>query len=147
MLRSGRIGAMRDIELYWTLLGLAAPWTVAVVDVDLKRQRVVVRVEAGPGPYPCPECGTTGTRYDSKPRHWRWMSSSATIRLSAAPHSQIIHTHPALTPPSRSPQPRCSSKKATRSSGGAHALGAYHTGPPVRQRIPTDTGGKGVPSS
>ncbi len=39
---------MRDIELYRTLLGLTAPWTVAGVDVDLKGQRVVVRVEARP---------------------------------------------------------------------------------------------------
>jgi hypothetical protein len=58
MLRSRRIGAMRDVELYRALLGLTAPWTVTGVDVDLKGQRVVVRVEAGPGPYPCPECGT-----------------------------------------------------------------------------------------
>ena len=45
---------MRDVELYRALLGLTAPWTVAGVDVDMKGQRVVVRVEAGPGPYPCP---------------------------------------------------------------------------------------------
>ena len=71
MLRSNlerRGGAMRDIELYRTLLGLTAPWTVAGVDVDLKGQRVVVRVETGPGPYACPECGTSAPRYDSKPR-------------------------------------------------------------------------------
>ena len=62
---------MRDVELYRALLGLTAPWTVAGVDVDMKGQRVVVRVEAGPGPYPCPECGTLTGRYDSKPRRWR----------------------------------------------------------------------------
>jgi len=44
---------MRDVELYRAILGLTAPWTVAGVDVDMKGQRVVVRVEAGPGPYPC----------------------------------------------------------------------------------------------
>src|SRR5712692_1904998 len=75
MLRSRRIGAMRDIELYRTLLGLTAPWTVAGVDVDLKGQRVVVRVEAGPGPYACPECGTSAPRYDSKPRRWRHLDT------------------------------------------------------------------------
>jgi hypothetical protein len=57
MLRSRRIGAMRDIELYRALLGLTAPWTVAGVDVDMPGQRVLVRVDAGSGPYPCPECG------------------------------------------------------------------------------------------
>jgi len=36
--------------------------------VDLTGQRVVVRVDAGPGPYPCPECGTLAPWYDSKPR-------------------------------------------------------------------------------
>jgi transposase len=66
---------MRDVELYRALLGLTAPWTVAGVDVDMKRQRVVVRVEAGPGPYPCPECGTPTGRYDSKPRRWRHLDT------------------------------------------------------------------------
>jgi len=68
---SGRIGAMRDVELYRALPGLTTPWTVANVDVDLKGQRVVVRVDAGPGPYPCPTCGTPAPRYDSKPRRSR----------------------------------------------------------------------------
>src|SRR5262245_17207280 len=75
MLRSRRIGAMRDVELYRALLGLTPPWTVADVEVDMKGQRVVVRVEAGPGPYPCPECGTAGRRYDSKPRRWRHLDT------------------------------------------------------------------------
>ena len=66
---------MRDIELYRALLGLTAPWTVAGVDVDMPGQRVVVRVDAGPGPYPCPECGTPGPRYDSKPRRWRHLDT------------------------------------------------------------------------
>jgi len=75
MLRSRRIGAMRDVELDRALLGLTAPWTVAGVDVDMRGQRVVVRVEAGPGPYPCPECGTPTGRYDSKPRRWRHLDT------------------------------------------------------------------------
>ena len=66
---------MRDIELYRALLGLTAPWTVAGVDVDMAGQRVVVRVDAGPGPYPCPECGTPGPRYDSKSRRWRHLDT------------------------------------------------------------------------
>jgi transposase len=66
---------MRDVELYRALLGLTAPWTVAGVDVDMKGQRVVVSVEAGPGPYPCPECGTPTGRYDSKRRRWRHLDT------------------------------------------------------------------------
>ena len=66
---------MRDVELYRALLGPTAPWTVAGVDVDMAGQRVVVRVEAGPGPYPCPECGTPTGRYDSKRRRWRHLDT------------------------------------------------------------------------
>ena len=64
MLRSRRIGAMRDIELYRALLGLTAPWPVPGGDVDMKGHRVVVLVEAESGPYPCPECGRPGPRYE-----------------------------------------------------------------------------------
>jgi len=66
---------MRDVELYRALLGVTAPWTVAGVDVDLTGQRVVVRVEAGAGPYPCPECGTSSRRYDGKRRRWRHLDT------------------------------------------------------------------------
>src|SRR5688572_25076494 len=64
MLRSGRIGAMRDVELYRALMGLSAWWTVASVGVDLTRQRIVVRVDAGAGSYLFPG-------YDRKARRWR----------------------------------------------------------------------------
>src|SRR6185436_7297758 len=91
MLRSRRIGAMRDIELYRAPLGLTAPWTVAGVEVDMPGQRVVVQVDAGPGPYPCPECGTPGPRYDSKPRRWRHVDTMQLIetempRVECATH-------------------------------------------------------------
>ncbi len=66
---------MRDIELYRAILGLTPPWTVLRVDLDVKGQRVTVRVDAGPGPYPCPECETAGPRYDSKPRRWRHLDT------------------------------------------------------------------------
>lgn len=73
MLRSslgGWIGAMRDIELYQAILGLGAPWRVVRVDLDVAGQRVVVRVDAGPRPFPCPACGAPQPRYDSKPPRW-----------------------------------------------------------------------------
>jgi transposase len=66
---------MRDVELYRTLLGLRLPWTVVSVDLDVKAQEVVVQVDAGPGPFPCPECGTPWPRYDSKPRRWRHLDT------------------------------------------------------------------------
>jgi transposase len=66
---------MRDIELYRAILGLSTPWTVTSVDLDVKGQQVVVRVEAGPGPFPCPECETAVPRYDSKARRWRHLDT------------------------------------------------------------------------
>ena len=66
---------MRDIELYRAILGLTAPWTVLSVDLDVKSQRVTVRVDAGPGPFACVECQTLGPRYDSKPRRWRHLDT------------------------------------------------------------------------
>lgn len=66
---------MRDIELYRAILGLPAPWTVRNVDLDVKGQQVVVQVDAGPGPFPCPECGTARPRYDGRPRRWRHLDT------------------------------------------------------------------------
>jgi len=66
---------MRDVELYRAILGLARPWTVASVDLDVKGQRVVVHVEVEPGPLPCPECEVAAPRYDSKPRRWRHLDT------------------------------------------------------------------------
>jgi transposase len=66
---------MRDIELYRAILGLTAPWTVVSVDLDVKGQRITVRVDAGAGPFACPECETPGPRYDSKPRRWRHLDT------------------------------------------------------------------------
>jgi transposase len=66
---------MRDIELYRAILGLTPPWTVTDVDLDVKAQRVVVRVDAGAGPFACPECEARGPRYDSRPRRWRHLDT------------------------------------------------------------------------
>lgn len=66
---------MRDFELYHAILGLRAPWTVVNVELDVKGQQVVVTVDAGPGPYPCPECETLGAGYDRKPRRWRHLDT------------------------------------------------------------------------
>lgn len=66
---------MRDIELYRAILGLTPPWTVVGVDLDVKGQQVVIRVDAGPGPFRCPECQTEGPGYDRKPRRWRHLDT------------------------------------------------------------------------
>jgi transposase len=45
------------------------------VELDVTGQRVVVQVDAGGGPFACPECGTVGSRYDRKPRRWRHLDT------------------------------------------------------------------------
>jgi hypothetical protein len=85
---------MRDVQLHRARLGLTAPWTVAGVDVDLKGQRVVVRVEGGPGPYLCPECATPGPRrrfggHGAAPgRHMAGPPRSGLPETPSCPHSQ-----------------------------------------------------------
>jgi hypothetical protein len=44
---------MRDVELYATILGLTPPWKVVAVEVDVKGEQVTVKVDPGPGPFPC----------------------------------------------------------------------------------------------
>jgi transposase len=65
---------MRDFELYQAVLGLQAPWAVVNVELDVTRQ-VTVTVDAGPGPYPCPECQKTVPGYDRKQRRWRHLDT------------------------------------------------------------------------
>ena len=62
---------MRDTELYRAILGLTPRWTVGSVELDLPVGQVIVRVDAGAGPFACPECGRAAERYDRRPRRWR----------------------------------------------------------------------------
>ena len=66
---------MRDFELYQAVLGLQAPWAVVNVELDITRQQVTVTADAGPGPYPCPECQETVPGYDRKHRRWRHLDT------------------------------------------------------------------------
>ena len=68
---------MKDTELYRHLLGLAAPWSVAKVELDLERQRVDVWAEhASRVRWTCPECTRELGIYDhSEERSWRHLDS------------------------------------------------------------------------
>ena len=66
---------MRDVELYATILGPTPPWKVVAVDTDVKGEQVTVKVDPGPGPFPCPECQTRSPGYDRKPRRWRHLDT------------------------------------------------------------------------
>jgi len=47
---------VRDVELYATILGLTPPWQVVAVEVDIQGEPVTVKIDPGPGPFPCPDC-------------------------------------------------------------------------------------------
>ena len=66
---------MRDTDLYKAILGLTPPWTVVTVDLDIKGQQVTITVDAGEGPFPCPECQTVVPGYDRKERRWRHLDT------------------------------------------------------------------------
>ena len=79
---------MQDKDLYWHLLGLVHPWTVAKVDLDIAKQRVDVWAEHDKGlRWPCPECGQECSLYDhSEERVWRHLDSCQFMTyLHAAP--------------------------------------------------------------
>jgi transposase len=84
---------MRDIDLYRAILGLTPPWTVVDVELDVKGQDVTVRVDAGEGPFPCPECRTPIPGYNRKRRRWRHLNTCqfttcAAVRLRSSRRSR-----------------------------------------------------------
>ena len=67
---------MRDKELYAAILGLKVPWLVTGVDLALKQQQVLVRVEFDSGaPLYCPECKRRCASYDTRSRRWRHLDT------------------------------------------------------------------------
>src|SRR2546430_11076742 len=63
---------MRDRELYATILGVQAPWTVERVELDVAGGAVHVWLTPTEGaPAPCPECQTACPIYDHRGREWR----------------------------------------------------------------------------
>ncbi len=67
---------MRDCDLYAKILGLAEPWIVADVELDVKAKSVVVRLKRKEGvSLACPECGTCCPGYDAQPRRWRHLDT------------------------------------------------------------------------
>ena len=99
---------MRDSELYKAILGLTPPWTVVRVNLDVKGQQVTVHVQAGDGPFPCPECQTTVPGYDRKPRRWRHLDTCQfTTWIEAEVPSRVPDPRgeAASRPPGRAGQP------------------------------------------
>ncbi|MBS0659507.1 MAG: transposase family protein, partial [Verrucomicrobia bacterium] len=65
------------VEHYALLLGLAAPWQVRKVDLQIKERRVVVEVGLAKGAkVVCPECGRACGLYDQgEERTWRHLDT------------------------------------------------------------------------
>jgi transposase len=67
---------VEDRELYQTILGLAAPWAVARVELRETEQAVHVWVEETPGTgFTCPECRASAPTYDRSERRWRHLDT------------------------------------------------------------------------
>src|SRR5437899_4854805 len=78
---------MRDHELYATILGVQAPWTVERVDLDVAGGAVHVwlarREDAAAQ---CPECQTACPIYDHREREWRHLD---TCQLQTRLHARV----------------------------------------------------------
>ena len=78
---------MRDDELYATILGLTAPWTVERVDVDVPGGAVHVWLARTDGaPAHCPECQSACPIYDHRDREWRHLD---TCQLQTRLHARV----------------------------------------------------------
>ena len=76
---------MRDKDLYQQILGLAAPWRVEDVALDLKQERVTVQVALEPGSaLCCPQCGQAAPGYDHREREWRHLDTCQFQTIVAA---------------------------------------------------------------
>lgn len=67
---------MRDRDLYARILGIESPWQVTNVDLRLNEGEVVVSVIFGlDEAHVCPQCGSSGPGYDSRPKRWRHLDT------------------------------------------------------------------------
>jgi transposase len=68
--------AMRDRELYATILGIRSPWLVTEVELDAVEEEVRVRIEFEDGAVvTCPECGSACPCHDHRTRTWRHLDT------------------------------------------------------------------------
>ena len=78
---------MHDKDLYKTILGIEAPWSIADVTMDAEGETITVRVELKPGATrPCPACGRSGCGIkDRRERTWRHLDTCQFKTLISAP--------------------------------------------------------------
>lgn len=87
----GRIGAMRDRELYEQILGIGAPWFVEEVELRLEQGEVHVFLQHEEREkWACAECGEMLPLYDhQEERRWR--------HLDTCQYQTILHAEPPRT--------------------------------------------------
>jgi transposase len=78
---------MRDRELYATILGVQAPWTVERVELDVAGGAVHVWLaRAAQAAAQCPECEAACPIYDHREREWRHLD---TCQLQTRLHARV----------------------------------------------------------
>ena len=79
---------MQDKQLYQQILGLAEPWFVEQVELDVARQRVDIRVNHRPdAKWSCPKCNEEAALYDHvEERTWRHLD---TCQFQTVVHARI----------------------------------------------------------
>src|SRR3989454_12784604 len=101
---------MRDRELYATILGVQAPWTVERVELDVAGGAVHVWLTRTEGaPAPCPECQTACPIYDHREREWRHLDTcqlqtrlrARVPRVECPTHGVVQSAVPWATPGSK----------------------------------------------
>jgi len=78
---------MRDRELYRKILGIEAPWEITEVDLMADEGQIHVHLENGERRLPCPVCGASCPRHDTRPRWWRHLDTCQfpTLPVAAVP--------------------------------------------------------------
>lgn len=84
---------MHDTDLYARILGIAAPWHVTEVELQLERGEVLVRLDRDPAELRCPTCGAVGPGYDRRERRWRHLDTCQyrTVISAEVPRVQCAH--------------------------------------------------------
>jgi transposase len=67
---------MDERRLYSRMLGLKAPWSVSLIELDEPKRELIVHIRYDSGaPVDCPRCGTPASRYDHRRCTWRHLDS------------------------------------------------------------------------
>ena len=67
---------MQDTKLFETILGIAAPWRVARVELKTDEKRVELWLEHEPARWACPDCGAELAGFDhAEERTWRHLDT------------------------------------------------------------------------